>query len=94
MDDYSSLATVLKALSVESRIHIVRLLKKRPMCVNALASRLGISQGAVSQHLRILRDLGLVTGEKSGFYVHYHLNRPVFLRWKEEIERLFDPEEG
>jgi len=42
--------------------------------VNALAARLGVTQGAVSQHLRIMRDAGLVIDQKRGYFVHYELN--------------------
>jgi DNA-binding transcriptional ArsR family regulator len=41
------------------------------LCVNALANILGVTQSAISQHLRILRTMGLVRGERRGFHVHY-----------------------
>jgi DNA-binding transcriptional ArsR family regulator len=81
-------ARVLKVLSVEARVKIVHLLKIRSMCVNALACRLGISQGAVSQHLRIMRDAGLVIDEKRGYYVHYRLNRETLYQWKRMLDDL------
>jgi DNA-binding transcriptional ArsR family regulator len=45
------------------------------LCVNALAQRLGVTQSAVSQHLRVLRQVGLVSGERRGSFVHYTLDR-------------------
>ena len=54
------MANLLKVLSGGTRVRIVQLLKGRALCVNALASRLDVTQGAVSQHLRIMRDAGLV----------------------------------
>jgi DNA-binding transcriptional ArsR family regulator len=45
------------------------------LCVNALAHRLGVTQSAVSQHLRVLRQVGLVSGERRGSFVHYTLDR-------------------
>lgn len=81
-------ARVLKVLSVEARVKIVHLLKIRSMCVNALACRLGISQGAVSQHLRIMRDAGLVIDEKRGYYVHYRLNGKTLKQWKKLLDDL------
>ncbi|KPJ63355.1 MAG: hypothetical protein AMS15_00680 [Planctomycetes bacterium DG_23] len=65
---------VFKALSSEQRMRIVEALKEKPLCVNALATRLGMRQSAVSQHLRILRAAGLVKGEKQGYWVHYSLD--------------------
>jgi DNA-binding transcriptional ArsR family regulator len=41
------------------------------LCVNALAQRLGVTQSAVSQHLRILRQTGLVQSVRRGAFVHY-----------------------
>ena len=60
MRDPKELARLLKVLSVETRVRIVQLLKDRALCVNALAARLDVTQGAVSQHLRVMRDAGLV----------------------------------
>jgi DNA-binding transcriptional ArsR family regulator len=87
-------ARVLKVLSVESRVRIVRLLKGRVLCVNALAAQLDVTQGAVSQHLRIMRDAGLVIDEKRGYYVHYRLNEDTLAVWREEIDKLLDPAVG
>ena len=50
------LARILKVLSVGARVRIVQLLKGRVLCVGALASQLDVTQGAVSQHLRVMRD--------------------------------------
>ena len=72
-DDQLSLT--LKALSSPSRLRIIRLLGDRHYCVNALTARLAISQPAVSQHLAVLKDAGLVTDERCGTTVHYVLNR-------------------
>jgi ABC-2 type transport system ATP-binding protein len=75
MPDDSDLARIMKVLSVDTRVRIVRLLKGRNVCVNALAAQLGVTQGAVSQHLRIMRDANMVSSQKRGYYVHYCLNR-------------------
>ena len=88
------LARILKVLSVGTRVEVLRLLKGRALCVNALAARLNVTQGAVSQHLRIMRDAGLVIDEKRGYYVHYRLNEKTLAAWREEIDRLLDPTIG
>ena len=67
------IAEFFSLLSVETRIKIIRLLSEKPLCVNALARRLGMTQSAVSQHLRVLRNVKLVEGEKRGYFVHYRL---------------------
>ena len=84
------LARIFKALSAEARVQILQLLKEGPLCVGALAARLDITQGAVSQHLRVLRDLNLVTADKRGYYVHYQLNRETLAKWKEATQDLLE----
>ena len=94
MKDPQRLARILKVLSVETRIRLVELLKGRVLCVGALAARLDVTQGAVSQHLRIMRDAGLVIDEKRGYYVHYRLNEKTLATWREQIEKLLNPGHG
>jgi len=84
-------ASLLKVLAVGTRVRIVQLLKGGPRCVNALAARLNVTQGAVSQHLRVMRDAGLVIDEKRGYYVHYRLNEDTLAAWRAEIDKLLDP---
>ena len=69
------LARLHKALSLPVRLEILDLLVERPLCVNAITGFLRISQPAVSQHLAVLRRAGLVRGDKSGYMVHYSLDR-------------------
>ena len=66
-------AALFNALSTESRVRIVQLLSKDTLCVGALSRFTGISAGAVSQHLRILRSAGLVRSERRGYFIHYRL---------------------
>ena len=88
MEDSRKLARISKALSVEARVRIVQLLKEHSFCVGALSARLGITQGAVSQHLRILRDANLVVPEKRGYYVHYCLSNPTLKRWQKAMQEF------
>ncbi|MDY6934906.1 MAG: metalloregulator ArsR/SmtB family transcription factor [Spirochaetota bacterium] len=88
MSDPRRLARIFKALSVDTRVRIIQLLKKRSLCVNALSSHLGISPPAVSQHLRVLRDAEIIRGEKKGYYVHYEVNEETLAVWKNIIDDL------
>lgn len=66
---------LLKALAVETRVKIIELLKKQgPLGVKELAKLLGISPPAVSQHLKVLRQAGLVRRERQGYWLPYSLN--------------------
>ena len=75
MADAEKLAETFKLFSVEARVRIVQALKRRAMCVYEVTSQLGISQEATSQHLRVLRNAGLVKFQKRGFHVYYSLNK-------------------
>jgi len=93
LKDVEKLVRLFKALSVDTRVRIVALLRERALCVGALSARLKVTQGAVSQHLRVLREAGLVLPEKRGYYVHYRLNKKALYRWREAVERLLEGEE-
>lgn len=71
---YTELAETFGALSDSNRAKIVHSLRGRELCVGCLADILGISESAVSQHLRILRNLRLVKAHKEGRLVYYTLN--------------------
>jgi len=73
-DELRELASLHAALSSVTRLRILRMLAVRPMCVNAITERLGISQPSVSQHLGILRGAGLVSSCREGCRVHYRID--------------------
>ena len=83
-------ARIFKVLSVAKRVQIIELLKKRTLCVNALARKLAISPAAVSQHLRVLRDADIVRAEKKGYYVHYRVNESTLNYWGKTARRLLN----
>jgi DNA-binding transcriptional ArsR family regulator len=68
---------VLKILGDESRFKIIQLLLSHDFCVGAISHHVGISKPAVSQHLKILREAGLVKGEKRGYWTHYVVDRNI-----------------
>ena len=82
------LARIFNVLSSETRVRMVDLLKRRPLCVNALAQALEITPAAVSQHLRILRNEDIVTAEKRGYFVHYRINEGTLAKWRGAAEVL------
>jgi len=88
MSNPKKIALIFKVLSVETRVRIIDLLKRRSLCVNALARVLEITPAAVSQHLRILRNADIVTAEKRGYFVHYKVNNATLAKWKEEVVAL------
>ena len=79
---------LFKALSNDVRLEILSLLAQGPLCVNALVSRLNVSQPAVSQHLKILENAGLVKGSKMGYRVHYSIVPGSFAECSSFLEQL------
>jgi DNA-binding transcriptional ArsR family regulator len=73
-DTYEDLATLFAALADRTRARIVHLLLNEEMCTCDLARVLGVSEPAVSQHLRFLRTLKLVTSRRAGKIVFYALD--------------------
>src|SRR5258708_40364450 len=66
------------ALADRARRHLLERLAVRDLAVSELMAGLDISQAAVSQHLRVLREAGLVTARKEGRHRYYQL-RPAAL---------------
>ena len=62
---------LLKALGEPMRLKIYQSLLERKHCVRSLSKKFGISESAISQHLKIMKDAGLVYGEKYGYHTHY-----------------------
>ena len=81
-------AELFKILSVDKRIEIIEILKKKPMNVNALADVLGITQSAVSQHLRVLKAAGLVSDERQGYWIYYSLNKKTLEKCRQRLNRI------
>lgn len=79
---------VLKAIADETRMNILKLLLGHNYCVRALANELELAEATISQHLKILREAGLLVGEKRGYFMHYSVERPLLLELAKEIEAL------
>lgn len=68
-------AAVAKALGHPSRVHIVRLLLEKQSCIGCdIVDEVGLAQSTVSEHLRILKSAGVITGEIERPRVCYSLN--------------------
>ena len=67
------IATTLQALATPSRLMILTRLREAPCTVTDLAASAGMEPSAVSHQLRLLRNLGLVTGTRSGKNIVYAL---------------------
>ena len=83
------LARFFKALGDETRLRLVAMLSRqepgRALCVGRLAHELGVTDSAVSQHLRVLKDLGLVHAERRGYRLHYFLDSERLAAYQELV---------
>ncbi|MFC1984612.1 ArsR/SmtB family transcription factor [Chloroflexota bacterium] len=91
-------AALFSVLADPTRLKLLRLLlqQREPdaLCVNALAYHLGVTQPAISQHLKVLRSAGLVKGEKRGYRVHYFVKRGALNKAQELISQALQISEG
>ena len=86
MDKIEELAEIFKALSDPTRLRLIKLLTENKfLCVNALTQRLNVTQSAVLQHLRILRQIGLVIGDRRGYHIHYSINQNLLKQYKTKL---------
>ena len=68
-------AEMFKVLAVETRVRIIDLLKsKGPLGAKNIAELVGVTPAAVSQHLKILRQSGLVRSERKGYWIPYSID--------------------
>ena len=82
------LENILKALGEPMRLRIFKALLERKHCVRSLSKKLGISESAVSQHLKIMKETGLVYGEKFGYHTHYFPIQTAIEFLFDEIEKM------
>ncbi|MFH1381399.1 MAG: metalloregulator ArsR/SmtB family transcription factor [Chloroflexota bacterium] len=90
-------ATLFGVLADPTRLKLLGLLAQQreptALCVNALAYQLGVTQSAVSQHLRILKSAGLVKGERRGYRIHYFINQEALIQAQRQIATALPTEE-
>lgn len=73
----TAIAELSKALAHPARLRILRLLLSTPGCMGGdIVDAVGLAQSTVSEHLRILKAAGIITGEIDGPRVCYALNPP------------------
>jgi ArsR family transcriptional regulator len=84
-------AALLKALSNEKRLMILCRLGDRELQAGALCPLVGLSQSALSQHLALLREEGLVATRREGQSIFYHIADPAVVRVIATLADIFNP---
>jgi ArsR family transcriptional regulator len=75
-----NLTQIFKALSDETRLRILSLMKKGEICVCDIAETLNMTQPNISFHLSVLKESGLIQDRKNGRWIHYSLDESDMFR--------------
>ncbi|QQE81592.1 metalloregulator ArsR/SmtB family transcription factor [Alicyclobacillus sp. SO9] len=89
---FEELAEVYKALADKTRLHMIALLALEELCVCELVAIFDMSQPAISQHLRKLKQAGLVKERKTAQWVYYSLDNSKFSLLQNIVDTLPDVE--
>ena len=92
--EYRSGADVFKALGHSSRLLIVDVLADGEQCVGELTRMVGSDASTVSNHLAVLRNVGLVIDEKRGQQVFYRLGAPCVTKIFHCLEEIREARES
>jgi ArsR family transcriptional regulator, arsenate/arsenite/antimonite-responsive transcriptional repressor len=85
------LADVAKALSHPARIRILKILNNMDSCmVGSIVDQLPLAQATVSQHLKELKRVGLITGETEGLKICYCINSKKLTEVKKALDKFFN----
>jgi len=84
MEEYT--AKIFKSLGHPIRLNIIKKLGEKKLCVSELKKDLEFSQPNLSQHLKLLRDSGVLITEKKGLNIIYQLKDNKFLQVINMIE--------
>lgn len=84
------ISDTFKALSDPTRLKILRMVatKKNNFYVSEIAQKMGITNSAVSQHLKVLKSAGIVESVRNGFHTHYKLKDGAIAEFRNSIEKL------
>ncbi len=78
----------LKAISDPTRYKIISLLLERHYCVQIISKKLNISESAVSQHMKVLKEADIVYGKKLGYHMHYLVKTDTLNLLKDEMSKM------
>ncbi|OGP70213.1 MAG: hypothetical protein A2Y80_07810 [Deltaproteobacteria bacterium RBG_13_58_19] len=82
-------AELFKILGVDTRVKIIELLKTQgPLGAMEIAKQLGITPAAVSQHLRLLRQSGLVRSERKGYWIPYSIDEEALEKCGRQLAQV------
>lgn len=88
--DEERLAKMMKAMGNPTRLWIMRYLTEHPMCITAdIVDATPLAQATVSQHLKVLRDAGLISGTVEGPAINYCVDNDNLDWFQNKVQELF-----
>jgi len=79
---------LFKAFSNQTRLKIFQMLAKERLCVSKIVEKLKVAQPTVTQHLRILKQAGLIKSEKVGPWMHYSIDSAGIKKCKANFDKF------
>jgi ArsR family transcriptional regulator len=80
---------MFRVLAVETRVKILELLKAQgPLGAKEIARQMGITPAAASQHLKILKQSGLVRSERKGYWIPYAINGEALEKYRRLLTEI------
>jgi DNA-binding transcriptional ArsR family regulator len=90
-NEQNEIANIAKAFAHPARVAILDYLLKTNACINGdLVQELGLAQATISQHLRELKDIGLISGTIEGVSVSYCINQTKWTEVKNIFNKIFN----
>ena len=91
-DKTRKMSAVFKALGDPTRLRIIRMLASKMednLCVADLAKKLGVTQPAASQHIKVLKSIDILKPNRKGFRIYYSIDTDTLNTYKKDIDKLF-----
>ncbi|MDD4311847.1 MAG: metalloregulator ArsR/SmtB family transcription factor, partial [Eubacteriales bacterium] len=89
--EYEQNAKIFKAFCDENRLKVLEQLRGGEQCACALIESLGIGQSALSYHMKILVESGIVSARMEGKWTHYSISEAGSARARELLEEITTP---
>ena len=70
----------------------MNIISNNNVCSKRIAREVEISEAAVSQHIKVLKEANIITGYKEGYYMLYHINEGIFNKCVSFINSISDTE--
>lgn len=87
----NEMAAIAKALAHPARIAILQFLAKKNACVcGEIVEEIGLAQATISQHLKELKNAGLIQGDIEGTSVCYCIDPKVWDKFRDQLAGFFD----